>query len=129
MTHDEVKRLSVFSSELSWQTEEIRFCRREFNIVEALFRGHGKKEGSHLVLRMVMPEPAVVAYELFMGFDVFHIIDRAKIEPQREVGRFEMHVFRDDDSFRFAFDSYEFEEEANQAVQTTPGLRPSVSDL
>jgi hypothetical protein len=63
-----------------------------------------------------MPEPAVVAYELYVGFDIFHIIDRVKVDPWREVGRFEMHIFRDDDLFHFAFDSYEIEEEANRVA-------------
>lgn len=119
MTYDEIQQVSVYSSDLSWQTEELRFARRELNVVEIVFRGHGKKEGSRMTLRLSMPEPAIVAYELYLGFDIFHIVDLAKLEPWREIGRFELHIFRDDDAFRFAFDSYEIEEEANKSSQPT----------
>jgi len=120
MTRDEIQRLSVYSSGIGWQAAEVRFCRREVNVVEMLFRGGREKEGKVLLVSAVMPEPAIVAYELYVGFDHFHIVDLARANPQREVGRFEMHIFRDDGSFCFAFDSYDVEEEtANQAPDPT----------
>jgi hypothetical protein len=121
MTPAEYTKLAVFSSGSRWQPEELRFVRAEPSMIEAVFAGVGEKIGRRLIFRGFGGGHPRDAVELYLGFDDFMIIDLKKEDWQREVGRFEVHIFRDDHCFRLSFDSYTLEEEPNQAAQTTPG--------
>jgi len=109
MTEDYAK-LAVISSGTCWCPKELRFHREESSVIEAVFSGIREKEGRLLTFRGYDGGHPRDAVELFLGFDDFVVTDLAKKDPQREVGRFEMLIFRSDECFKLAFDRYEIEE-------------------
>jgi hypothetical protein len=123
IAEEELKRLAVYHSLYGTTVLDLRYARSQGFSIEMCLRvgSDGTRKRMLLELRDVAPLDGPL--RLFEGFDDFYLIDLCKRDPNRAIGRFEIHAFRDDDRFCFAFSEYqltEYEEEAEPGATDNP---------